>query len=80
MNDINALYVFTAISDGKEQIAIGADGVPFIYLSKDIIDKEDMINKFQEWANNSGQVFKLRLFAHLSTLDEIVPMKTNLTM
>jgi hypothetical protein len=77
---ITALYVFTTVVDGIEKIAVGADGLPFVYLSQLAITEFDIMPKMQRWADSTGITLKLQLFAQLTLLDIIEPMQSKSTM
>jgi hypothetical protein len=77
---MKALYVFTTVVDGIEKIAVGADGLPFVYLSQLAITEFDIMRKMQQWADKTGITLKLQLFAQLTLLDVIEPMQSKSVM
>lgn len=80
IESIKSLYIFTTIINGKEQIVIGPDHVPFIYLSMELIEESKIIEQMQEWSNRVGACFKLQLFTQLTIVDVVEPIKSELTM
>jgi hypothetical protein len=77
---IESLYIFTTVVDGLEQIVVGPDKMPFIYLDTKPIKEGKIVEQVQEWSNYTGTCFTLRLFKQSTIVDIIEPMKTTQTM
>lgn len=79
---IEVVWICTTIDDGKEVIIVDSHGTPFVYTSitLKILMESGVLEQLQKWANASGRSFALKKFTCQVTLDEIVPMKTELTM
>jgi len=80
VEEIKSLYVVTAIVNGEERIMIGTDQLPFIYWRMETIKEHKIIEQLQELSNKTGICMKLKLFAELTTLDVIEPMKSDKMM
>jgi hypothetical protein len=76
MNSIEALYVYTTVVEGEEKVAVGADGVPFIYLTMKGLIENRTPEKMQIWANTVGIKVALKMFVPIKTMDIIEPMPT----
>jgi hypothetical protein len=77
------MYIYTTESDGVERIAVGSDGIPFIYTTDEALKKNnnsEMIEMMQEWANRAGIKIRLQRFIPDKLVDIIEPMNSKLTM
>ena len=74
------LLIYTVNVDGLDQIVVGSNGVPFIFLGEDPELMSVTTKQIQEWANKSYMKFRLLRYVVKEVIDVIEPMPSTQTM